>query len=53
MDAVKGYRTYIVAGLLAIVAAAQSLGYVDDHTAETFRNWLAGFGLFTLRAAVK
>ena len=52
MDALKGYKTYIVAALAGVVTVLQMLGYVDGELAVTLYGFLGAGGLATLRAAV-
>ena len=47
-----GWKTYIVAALIAGVAAAQYLGYLDEKTATTITTFLTGAGFAALRAGV-
>lgn len=47
-----GYKTYIIAALVAAVTVAQQLGYLDAATAQTLLGLLGAGGLATLRAGV-
>jgi hypothetical protein len=48
----KGYRTYIVAFIIALVAILHYLGYVDTTVTDGLVTLLGGAGLAALRAAV-
>jgi hypothetical protein len=52
MTFLQGKKTYIIAALIGLLAAANSLGYVDQQTFETLTVLLTGGGLATLRAGV-
>ena len=49
----SGYKTYIIAASLGVVAAAKYLGYLDPSTADTLSGVLTGGVLMALRAGVK
>jgi hypothetical protein len=49
-DMLKGYKTYIVAALTAIVTLLHSLGYIDDATYKSLLA-LLGAGAFSTVAA--
>ena len=49
----KGYKTYLVAGLAGIAAVLHALGIVDQQTLLVIESVLAPFGLAFLRAGVK
>ena len=49
----EGYKTYIVALLVGLLAVAKFLGYVSPELYETLLGLLVGTGLYTLRSAVK
>lgn len=49
----KGYRTFLVAGVGVIVAGLQAQGYISDDQAKIFFELLGFLGLATLRLAVK
>jgi len=51
MNALTGYKTYIVAVLLGVLAAGKYLGWVDNGTFEALLALLTGSGLAALRAA--
>ena len=51
MEWLKGKKTYIIAGLIAVLSAAKYLGYVNEETFNLFTALLAGGGLATLRSA--
>jgi hypothetical protein len=53
MSFLKGYKTYLVAAGLGLVAAAQYLGYIDTEMAALLGTALAGGGFAALRAGVK
>lgn len=48
----KGYRTYIAAVLIVILAGLKAQGYIDDATFQITETVLASVGLITLRAGV-
>lgn len=48
----KGYKTYVIAGLVGIVATTQTLGYIDSATATTLYGLLGAGGLASLRAGI-
>jgi len=48
----SGYRSYIVAVLVAIATAAYQLNYIDLSTYQTVLGWLGAAGLATLRAGI-
>lgn len=49
---VTGYRTYIIAVLIALAAGAKYLGYIEQSVFETLLVLLGAGGLATTRAAV-
>jgi hypothetical protein len=49
----SGYKTYILAICVVIVAAAHHFGWLDDKLFTTLIAVLVGGGMFTLRSAVK
>jgi hypothetical protein len=48
----KGYKTYIIATLTALLTLAHSLGYVDTTTYQTLLALLAASGLTTVAAKI-
>ena len=52
MNALQGYRTYIIAGLIGLVTAGYHLGYIDSITYQTLLGVLGAGGLATLRAGI-
>ncbi len=48
----EGKKTYGVAFLVAVLAGAKHLGYVDAETFQVLMTLLAGGGLAALRAGV-
>ena len=52
MNALTGYRTYIVAGLIALATFAKLLGWIDAETLAAIVALLGAGGLATMRAAV-
>jgi hypothetical protein len=49
----SGYRTYIVAGLMAVASVLFGLGIIDRTMYETIMGLLMGGGVAALRAGVK
>lgn len=47
-----GYRSYLIAALMAAASAALGLGYIDRVVYETIMGILLGGGVASLRAAV-
>jgi hypothetical protein len=52
MEALKGKKTYIVAVLVALVAAAQQLGYISAEAATTLLTLLGASGMATFAAKI-
>ena len=52
MQVLAGYRTYIVATAIGVVAALQYAGLLSADTADTIRNFLIGLGVVTMRSAL-
>ena len=52
MNMLKGYKTYIVAVLVALTVGAQQLGWIDGPTSGAILGLLGAGGLATLRAGV-
>jgi len=52
METFRGYKTYIIAILIGVLATGHALGYVDDTSFQTFTALLASGGLMALRAGV-
>ena len=48
----KGYRTYIVAVCIGVVAMLQALDLIDSRASESLYVLLGAGGLATLRAGV-
>lgn len=48
----SGYKTYLVAALLAVLSAAEYLGYVAPETARQLEALLLAGGFAALRAGV-
>jgi hypothetical protein len=53
MQALQGYKTYIVAVLMGAGVAAQMLGYLTADQLTTLEALLAALGLGTLRHAIE
>jgi len=51
-DFLRGKKTYIIAACVAVIAAAQYLGFVPADVAATLYGLLGAGGLATLRAGV-
>ena len=52
VDSLKGYKTYIFAVCIGLLAAAQYLGFIDDGTAQLLYGLFGSGGLAALRAGV-
>jgi len=52
MQVLQGRKTYIIAALLAVLAAAQYIGYIDEQTAQQLYILLTGGGIAALRNGV-
>ena len=52
LDKISGYKTYIVAALIGVLAAGKFLGYIDGETFATLSALLGGGGLAALRSGV-
>ena len=53
MDKLKGKKTYLVAGVGALIVFAQAMGWITEDMANTIYALLGAAGLATLRSAVK
>jgi len=49
----KGYKTYIIAGVAVIVNGLIAMGYIDESIRATINSILGFLGLGTLRAGIK
>jgi hypothetical protein len=47
-----GYKTYSIAALMAVLAFARAMGWLDEATYQTLLGLLGATGLATLRAGV-
>ena len=45
----KGKKTFIVSGVIIVIAGLNKLGYIDEATYQFIITLLAGAGLTTLR----
>lgn len=52
LEKLKGYRTYLIALLVGILAMAQHLGIIDGQIYLTLMGLLGATGLSTLRAGI-
>jgi hypothetical protein len=52
LEALKGNKTYIVAGLAGLATTAKVLGYIDEDTYQTIMGFLVALGGATLAAKV-
>ena len=48
----EGYKTYIMAGLIALAVFAKTLGWIDQQTFEILLGLFGAGGLAALRAGV-
>lgn len=48
----SGYKTYICAALLVVIAGLHAMGYINQTVFETLIGLVSGGGLAALRAAV-
>lgn len=53
LNFLNGKKTYIVAGLGAVVFVAFNLGYIDVDTANQLYTMLGITGTITMRSAIK
>jgi hypothetical protein len=52
MNSMPGYKTYIIAALIAVATAANYLGYLSNEAYQTILALLGAGGLATMRASV-
>jgi len=52
MSNLSGYKTYIIAALIAVATGVRYLGYIDDAMYQTLLGLLGAGGLATMRASV-
>lgn len=52
MNALKGYKTYLIAAAIGAITAAHALGYIDDMTFDMLIKLLGAGGLATMAAKV-
>ncbi len=52
MSKIDGYKTYIVAGIVAVVTFSQMVGWLDADAYKTIIGLLAALGLYTVRDAI-
>jgi hypothetical protein len=48
----SGYKTYLSAGAIVVVAGMHALGYISDGTYQTLIGLLGAGGLAALRAGI-
>ena len=48
----RGYRTYVLAGIIAAAAVAKWLDLIDDATYQMILGLTGGTGLYTLRSGI-
>lgn len=53
MSALRGYKTYLIAAVMAALAVSRALNWIDEATYQTLLGLLGASGLATLRAGVK
>lgn len=51
-EMLKGYRTYIIAAIIAILAGLHAMGYIDEATYQTLLALLGAGGLSTVAAKI-
>jgi hypothetical protein len=51
-EMLKGYKTYIIAALIAVLAGLHAMGYIDEATYQTLLALLGAGGLSTVSAKV-
>lgn len=51
-EMLKGYKTYIIAALIAILAGLKAMGYIDEATYQTLLALLGAGGLSTVAAKI-
>lgn len=49
----KGYKSYIIAGLIAAVTVVRHLGLIDDSLYNALLGFLGAGGIAALRAGMK
>jgi hypothetical protein len=52
MDALKGYKTYLVAAGVALTVGLQAAGFITQDIAEVFYGLLGASGLATIAAKI-
>lgn len=53
MNSLKGYRTYIVAAIIAVVNIAVALGWISPANLDQINMVLGALGITALRSAIK
>jgi len=51
-EMLKGYKTYIIAALIAVLAGLHAMGYIDEATYQTLIALLGAGGLSTVAAKI-
>lgn len=52
MSKISGYKTYIVAGIIAAVTFGKIVGWIDEGAFQAIMGILAALGLYTVRSAI-
>jgi uncharacterized membrane protein len=53
LEKADGYKTYIVAGVVAVVTFARMVGWIEVEVANIIFGFLAALGLYSVRDAVR
>ena len=51
-EMLAGYKTYIIAGIIAVLAGLHAMGYIDEATYQTLLALLGAGGLSTVAAKI-
>lgn len=52
LNALKGYKTYVVAALMIAVQGAKAMGYIDEATADALLKLLGAGAITTVAAKI-
>jgi hypothetical protein len=51
-EMLQGYKTYIIAAIVAVLAGLHAMGYIDEATYQTLLALLSAGGLSTVAAKI-